>query len=639
MNRIAHPANMPDALTRALRACRTSFAVIGVFSLIINALMLALPLYMLQVYDRVLSSGRVETLIMLTIMAVTALVFLGALEMLRSVVITRLGRWLNTQLAPVFLASSVRARIQGDESGAQPLRDLGALQSFVGGSGLTFLFDMPVMPLFVALVWLLHPWLGMLALGAAALLFSLSLLNDRLTRKSLLEGNVAQIRANVQAETAIRNAEVVQAMGMLPTMVNRWQGVYESSLAGSGRAAERSGMIVGMTKSARFIVQIAILGLGALLVLKGQLTAGSMIACSILTSRALAPVEQAAGAWKVFVGARIAYGRLKQRLMMMPPEADRTRLPAPLGQLSIEGASFVPAGGRPILRQVSFTVEPGEVLAIVGPSAAGKSTLCRLMVGLLHPTAGKVRLDGADLEHWNPDQLGRYIGYLPQDVELFSGTVGENIAPMEKGNDEDVVEAARLAHAHDMIVRLSDGYDTQIGDGGAKLSGGQRQRIGLARAVYGNPRLIILDEPNANLDQAGEGALAGAVNELKQRGAAMVIIGHRPSTIAHADKVLLLKNGRVELYGPRDQVLQRLRKAAVTNAAQGQKSGSQEAQGQTSQGQAAAKGQPAAGAPALKPAPSLIEKAAARLRAESTAMAGQSSGATGAPVAASAAQE
>jgi ATP-binding cassette subfamily C protein/ATP-binding cassette subfamily C exporter for protease/lipase/ATP-binding cassette subfamily C protein EexD len=566
--------------------------------------------------------------------------FMGVLEMLRSAVIVRLGRWLNARLAPVFLASSVRARIQGDESGPQPLRDLGALQSFVGGSGLTFLFDTSMVPLFVALVWLLHPYLGMLALGAAALLFSLSLLNDLLTRKALLEGNVAQIRANVQAETAIRNAEVVQAMGMLPTMVKRWQGVHERSLAGSRAAAERSGMIVGVTKAMRFAVQITVLGLGALLVLKGQLTAGSMIACSILTGRALAPVEQAVGAWKVFVGARIAYSRLKLRLMMMPPEADRTRLPAPLGQLSIERASFVASsGGRPILNQVSFTVEPGEVLAIVGPSAAGKSTLCRLMVGLLHPTSGKVRLDGADLDHWNRDQLGRYIGYLPQDVELFSGTVGENITRMEKGKDKDVIEAAKLAHAHDMIIRLSEGYDTQIGDGGAKLSGGQRQRIGLARAVYGNPRLIILDEPNANLDQVGEGALAGAVNELKQRGAAMVIIGHRPSTLAHADKVLLLKNGRVELYGPRDQVLQRLRKAAVTNAAQGQKSGSQEAQGQTSQGQAAAKGQPAAGAPALKPAPSLIEKAAARLRAESPAMAGQSSGATGAPVAASAVQE
>lgn len=622
MNRIAGSASTSNALTAALRACRTSFVVVGLFSLVINALMLALPIYMLQVYDRVLSTGRTETLIMLTIMAVAALLFMGALEISRSVVITRLGRWLNAQLAPVFLASSVRARLQGDEAGAQPLRDLAALQNFVGGSGITFLFDTPMVPLFVTLIWLLHPWLGIMALGAAALLFTFSLLNDRLTRKPLLEGNVAQIRANVQAETAIRNAEVVQAMGMLPTMVNRWHGTYENSLHGAGTAAERSGIIVGVTKSIRFIVQITILGLGALLVLKGQLTPGGMIACSILLGRALAPVEQAVNAWKVFIGARIAYSRLKLRLTMMPPLAERTRLPAPTGRLSIESASFAPSGDRPILRQVSFSVEPGEVLAVVGPSAAGKSTLCRLMVGLLQPTAGKVRLDGADLAHWDPDHLGPFIGYLPQDVELFSGTVGENIARMTKGKDEDIVAAARLAHAHDMIVRLSDGYDTQIGDGGAKLSGGQRQRIGLARAVYCNPRLIILDEPNANLDQTGESALAGAVSELKQRGTALVIIGHRPSTLAHADKVLLLKEGVVALYGPRDEVLQQLRKTAVRNAAEGQNPKEQNAPGQ----QATAEAEPTRNAaPRSKPKESPGEMAA-RPRALPSTVAGNSIG-------------
>jgi PrtD family type I secretion system ABC transporter len=631
MSRKINPPDAPNALTSALRACRVSFGVVGLFSLVINALMLAMPIYMLQVYDRVLSTGRTETLVMLTIMAVAALVFMGMLDVLRSAVIARLGRWLNAQLAPVFLASSVRARLHGDDTGAQPLRDLSVLQGFVGGSGLTFLFDMPVMPLFVALVWLLHPWLGMLALGAAVTLFLFSIINDRVTRKPLLEGNVAQIRANVQAETAIRNAEVVQAMGMLPTMVARWQGIHERSLGGTGIAAERSGLIIGVTKSLRFIVQVGILGLGALLVLKGQVTAGTMIAASILTGRALAPVEQAVNAWKMFIGARIAYDRLKNRLMMMPPPAERTRLPAPTGQLSIESASFVPPGGRPILRHVSFSVEPGEVLAIVGPSAAGKSTLCRLMVGLLQPTAGKVRLDGADLGHWNPDHLGPFIGYLPQDVELFSGTVRENIARMTKGSDEDVVAAARLAHAHDMIVRLSDGYDTQIGDGGAKLSGGQRQRIGLARAVYGNPRLIILDEPNANLDQAGEGALAGAVNELKQRGTAMVIIGHRPSTLAHADKVLLLKEGVAALYGPRDEVLQQLRKTAVTNAAEGQNPQEQGAPRQ----QATAEAEPITNAAPHKSGESLSEMAA-RSRALSTTTAGNS---TEDPVAASAKQE
>lgn len=568
LNRTARPSNVPDALTEALRACRSSFAIVGLFSLVMNALMLAYPLYMLNVYDRVLGTGRVETLVMLTGMAVAALLILGVLDALRSAIMVRLGRWLNARLAPIFLASSVRARLQGDEAGAQPLRDLAVVQSFVGGSGMTFLFDLPLVPVFVALVWLLHPDLGMLAIGAAVLLFSLSFLNDLLTRKALLEANVAQIRANLQAETAIRNAEVVQAMGMLPAMVERWRSVNERTLDATQTASGRSGAIVGLTKALRFIVQVAVLGSGALLVIQGELTPGSMIACSILIGRALAPVEQAMGAWKVFTAARIAYARLKSRLLMLPPEAERTRLPAPQGQLAVEGVSYVPPGrNRPVLRQVSLTVDPGEVLAVVGPSAAGKSTLARLLVGLLQPTAGQIRLDGADLAHWDPDQLGCFVGYLPQDVELFAGTVGDNIARMGKRDDQAVVDAAQLAHAHDMILRLAEGYDTQIGDAGTKLSGGQRQRIGLARAVYGNPRLIILDEPNANLDQAGEGALAGAVNELKRRGAAMVIIGHRPSTLAHADKILVLKDGKAEICGPRDAVLQRLRKASVTTTA------------------------------------------------------------------------
>jgi PrtD family type I secretion system ABC transporter len=554
----------PHALSEALRACRRSFVVIGVFSLVMNTLMLVVPLYMLQVYDRVLTTGRVETLIMLTSMAVAALLILGLLDTLRSMVMVRLGRWLSARLAPMFLASSVRARLNGDEAGAQPLRDLGVLQSFVGGAGLAFLFDVPLVPLFVALVWLLHPDLGLLALGAAVLLFFLSVFNDLLTRKALLEANVAQIRANLQAETTIRNAEVVRAMAMLPAMVERWRSTHERSLDATQKASERSGLIVGFAKALRFLVQIMVLASGALLVMQGELTPGSMIASSILIGRALAPVEQAMTAWKVFTAARIAYGRLKTRLRTMPTETVRTRLRAPTGRLTVERLTFVaPGSNRPVLRQVSFTIEPGEMLAVIGPSAAGKSTLCRLLVGLLQPTSGEIRLDGADLRQWNPDQLGSFIGYLPQDVELFAGTVGDNIARMGERRDEDVVDAAQLAHAQDMILRLPDGYDTQIGDAGTKLSGGQRQRIGLARAVHGRPCLIVLDEPNSNLDQAGEAALAGAVNELKKRGMALVIVGHRPSTLAHADKVLVLKDGKTEICGPRDIVLQRLRRAAV----------------------------------------------------------------------------
>jgi PrtD family type I secretion system ABC transporter len=567
-NRTNSPSDAPNALSDALRACRTSFVVVGLFSLVINAMMLAMPIYMLQVYDRVLTTGRIETLIMLSAMAATALVIMGAIDALRSAIMVRLGRWINARLAPIFLTLSVRGRLLGDEAGAQPLRDLSVLQNFVGGSGLTFLFDAPMVPLFAALCWLLHPDIGILALGAALLLFSVSIVNDRLTRKPLLEANVGQIRAVAQAEAAIRNAEVVRAMGMLPAMVERWRIVNDRTLEATQTASARSGVILGITKATRLLVQIAVLGLGALLVIQTSLTAGSMIACSILIGRALAPVEQAVTAWKVFIAARIAYGRLKSRLLTLPPEAQRTRLPAPCGNLTVEAVSFVPPGGsQAALRQVSLAVEPGEAVAVVGPSAAGKSTLCRLLVGLVQPSSGKIRLDGAELGHWDLDQLGRFIGYLPQDVELFAGTVRDNIARMGKGSDEDVVEAAQLAHAHDMILHLAEGYDTQIGDAGAKLSGGQRQRIGLARAVYGDPRLIVLDEPNANLDQVGEAALAGAVDELKRRGAAMVIVGHRPSTLANADKILVLKDGRAELFGPRDEVLPRLRKVPVTTTA------------------------------------------------------------------------
>ena len=555
----------PDALSQALRACRASFFVVGMFSLVMNMLILALPLYMLQVYDRVLTTGRVETLAMLTVMAVVALLFLGIIDALRSGIMVRMGRWVSASVAPVFLASSVDARLKGDDSGAQPLRDLSVVQNFIGGSGMTFLFDTPMVPLFVAVVWLLHPYLGMIALGTAALLFLLSVLNDVMTRRAVLEGNVSQIRANLQAEATIRNAEVVQALGMLPAMVDRWRSVSTQSLDANQKGAERSGMIVAFTKALRLTVQIGVLCTGALLVLDGQLTAGGMIAGSILTARALAPVEQAVTAWKAFIATRIAYGRLKTRLAMLPPDTERMTLPAPTGRLSVEGATFTPPGRRrPILCRISFAVEPGEVLAVVGPSAAGKSTLARLLVGLYHPTAGKIRLDGADLSMWNPNQLGRYIGYLPQDVELFNGSVRDNIARMTSGSDEDVVKAAQLAQAHEMILGLSDGYDTEIGDAGAKLSGGQRQRIGLARAVYGTPVLMVLDEPNANLDQAGEAALAGAVEELKQRGAAMIIIGHRPSTLAHADNILLLKEGVAAMYGPRDEVLQQLKRNTVT---------------------------------------------------------------------------
>jgi PrtD family type I secretion system ABC transporter len=551
-------------LEQALRDCQSAFAIVMAFSLVMNVLMLASPVYMLQIYDRVLTTGHLETLTLLTVIVGAALVVMCALDFARTGVTVRVGCWLNDRLGPVLLGSSVRARLHGDALGVQPLRDLSQMQSFIGTQGLTAFFDIPWVPVFVVLSWFLHPLFGMVALFAAILLFLLSIGNELVTRAPTLAANLAQLTATQHADAAIRNAEVVRAMGMLPALTERWRESNAASIAALRTASERGGLIVASTKFVRIFVQVAVLGLGALLVLRGEVSPGAMIAASILLGRALAPVELAMGAWRNFTSTRIAYARLQRHLQAYAPEAQRTRLPAPNGRISVDKLTYVaPGSGLPILRQVSFAVEPGEVVAVLGPSAAGKSTLCRFLVGLLTPTSGNVRLDGSELAHWDPDQLGRFVGYLPQDVELFAGSVRDNIARMSKADDNAIVEAAVLARAHDMIAHLPNGYETQIGDSGTRLSAGQRQRVGLARAVYGGPPLIVLDEPNANLDQAGEAALAAAIGELKARGSALVIVGHRPSTLARADKILWLKEGRVELFGPRDEVLQKLREAAI----------------------------------------------------------------------------
>ncbi|WP_230532361.1 type I secretion system permease/ATPase [Microvirga roseola] len=552
-------------LQQALAACRSTVWILAGFSLTINLLMLTSPLYMLQVYDRVLTSGRLETLMLITLLAAASLLLLACIDTLRSTVTVRMSIWFNDRLGPVVLENSIRAKLHGDGSGAQSLRDLSQIQSFVSSPGLTVFFDAPWTPVFILLIWLLHPLLGIMAAVSAILLFGLSFANEYVTRKPTLTSNLAQIAATQQAEATIRNAEVVRAMGMLPMLTDRWRKNNMAALKATQRAAERGGILVGLTKFFRLFVQVAILGLGATLVLQGEVSSGAMIASSILLSRALAPVELAMTSWRHFGGARIAYGRLKARLQALPPEIERTRLPSPVGHLTIEQVSYAPANSKsPVLQSVSFEARPGEAVAVIGPSASGKSTLCRLLVGITSPSAGKIRLDGSELGHWDPDQLGQHIGYLPQDVELFAGTVAENIARFDPGaNDSAIIAAATLAHAHEMIQQLPEGYETQIGDGGTRLSGGQRQRIGLARAVYANPKLIILDEPNANLDQVGEAALAAAISELKQQGATLIIVGHRPSTLAQASKILLLRDGRVDLFGPRDEVLQRMREAST----------------------------------------------------------------------------
>src|SRR5215472_8659541 len=540
----------PTDLERAIRACRSAFGTCALFSLIMNVLMLAPPVYMLQVYDRVLTTGRIETLVMLTLMAMIAIAVMSALDALRTCVTVRVGCWLNEELGPAYLACAVRGRLNGDPSGIEHLRDISQIQNFIATQGLSAFFDAPWVPIFVGLIWILHPMLGLVALSATVLLFVLSIVNEMATRKANETANRRQIEAMLLADATIRNAEIVQAMHILPAMTDRWAAVNGTVIDGLRRSGDVGGLVLATTRFVRFFVQVAILGVGAWLVVNSQLNAGAMIAGSILLGRALAPVELAIGMWRNFIAARFSYNRLKKTIGNYPAPLKRTRLPAPRGRVVVDQISYLtPNAAQLILNQVSCDVEPGEVLAIIGPSGAGKSTLCRLLVGLAIPNVGEIRLDGSPIHHWDPAQFGRHVGFLPQDVELFAGSVRDNIARMQSVDDEAVVNAATLACAHEMIQHLPQGYDTRVGDGGVRLSGGQRQRVGLARAVFGSPRFIILDEPNANLDQAGEASLSEAIFELKKTGVALVIVGHRPSTLSAADKILFLKEGRVAMFG------------------------------------------------------------------------------------------
>lgn len=560
-NNLSNSINKKTTLRVAFREIRGYFIAAAFFSLLANLMMLTMPLYMLQVYDRVLSTGHRATLLMLTLIACGALIVAGLLDVARNVLLSRIGHWIEERVAPDIIGEGVQARLHGLMGGAQLLRDLSTVRGFVGGQGLGTFFDAPWTPVFLALLYVLHPWLGVVGVATAVVMLALAIITEVRTRAPLTAASRAHIRAVDYADSTIRNAEVVRAMGMREALTGRWHRFQADARSAGEAASERLVGLMAVSKTMRLFAQIGILGLGALLVLRQELTAGGMIAGSIILARGLAPVEQAMGAWRSFTNARLARERINDRLEHFADEEARTRLPEPKGELAVEHVGFRPPRvARPVLEDVCFDIAPGEALAVIGPSAAGKSSLCRLLIGIHAPSEGKIRLDGAELGNWDPKDLGRHLGYLPQDVELFGGTVRDNIARMrEDAADEDVIAAAQLAHAHDMILRLPEGYETQIGDGGARLSGGQRQRIGLARALFGNPKLIVLDEPNANLDQSGESALAAAIGELKRRRATIVIVGHRPSTLHEVDKVMVLQHGRVAALGPREQVLGQLR--------------------------------------------------------------------------------
>jgi ATP-binding cassette subfamily C protein/ATP-binding cassette subfamily C protein EexD len=547
-----------ELLGKALAACRGGLWAVVAFSLCINLLMLALPIYSLQVYDRILSSRSADTLLHLTIIVAAALAVLGLLEALRGQVMIGVGTWLERRLAPVLLGGAIAGALQRPPS-AQALRDLATVRGFIAGPNLFPLLDAPWLPIFLAATFLVHPLLGWIAVGGAVIMLALALTGELLTRRALDRAGAAASRAHAEADAAARNADVILAMGMVGNVTARWRKFGGEALDLQAVAGVRGGRIAAIARFARLALQVAALGAGAALALEGAITGGAMIAGSILMARALAPVDAAITAWKSMLQARSAYRRMMMALEAASPGRKGMPLPAPQGAMHVEGVRFQHPGAKdPVLRNVSFKLAAGEHIGLMGPTASGKTTLARLIVGNLKPADGTVRLDGADMAEWDPDDRGRHIGYLPQDIELFSATVRENIARLGEGDPDAVVAAARLAGVHEMILALPKAYDTEIGPGGAALSGGQRQRVGLARALYGEPRLVVLDEPNSSLDLDGERALIEALDTLKKRGITAIIIAHRPSILSRVDKILVLGNGTVLRFGPRDDVAREL---------------------------------------------------------------------------------
>lgn len=544
-------------LQRALSACKGSFVSVGFFSMFVNLLMLVPPMYMLQVYDRVLTTQSLDTLIMLTLVVVFLFMIMGGLELVRSRMLVRIGNRLDTTINQRLYSAMFRRSIvaPGSQS-AQPLNDLTSLRQFLTGNALFAFFDAPWVPIYLGILFLFHPWLGVFATCAGIILFALAVANEKSTKSLLAEANNEQIQAQNLANSNLRNSEVLHAMGMLPGIMGRWSKRHHEFLAKQSQASDRAGALTNTSKVMRLLFQSMILGLGALLVLRGDMTPGMMIAGSIIMGRALAPLDQMIGGWKGFVAARGAYSRLNELLTQIPDEQRRMSLPAPQGIIDIENVAAAPPGSRmATIRGINFSVAKGEHVGVIGPSAAGKSTLARVLLGIWPSQVGDVRLDGGEINQYNRDELGPYIGYLPQDIELFDGSISENIARFGNINAEKVVAAAKKAGVHEMILELPDGYDTVISSTSGALSGGQRQRLGLARALYGNPVLVVLDEPNANLDDAGERALGQAIAQLKAEGTTLFVISHRTSVLKTMDKLLVMKEGQVSMFGPRDQVL------------------------------------------------------------------------------------
>lgn len=550
------------ALTRLISQYRSSFVVLGIFSIFFNILVLTMPIYMMTVFSHVMTSRSQETLTLLTIAAFVALLIQALLDFIRSRILVRIGLTLDIELTPQVVEAIVRHAAGSAERNSQRLRDATELRNFLTGTGIFNLFDAPFVPFYVVVIYLMHPMLGHLALFGSLILFGIAVVNELITRKPIKSALADNQRTQQRVDEFVRNADAIEAMGMMPAVIEQWRMQNNASLMSLNKGADTASYMQGLAKFVRLLIQVGLYTVGAYLYLHAEIMTGAIIASSILMGRALAPVEAAISTWKNMVGAKSAFDRLKEILApeRVEPYRNRMSLPAPEGRLQLERVVVMaPGTDRMTLKGIGFAIEPGEFLGVVGPSGAGKSTLAKLIVGILKPKSGSARLDGVDLASWHPDELGQHIGYLPQDVQLFNGTVRENIARLSRNHDpEAVIDAAKKVGMHETILQLPNGYDTNIGDGGAVLSAGQRQHLALARAMYGNPRLLILDEPNSNLDSVSEEALLKALDSAKKDGITIVVITHRPSILHSADKMLMLRSGMVEMFGTRAQMMQKL---------------------------------------------------------------------------------
>ena len=558
-----------DELKAALRKLRGAFITVAIFSGFLNVLMLAPSLYMLQVYDRVLTSRNETTLIFLTLLLVGAFIFMGALEAIRTWVLVRVGARLDGELnARVFNATFERSLMQSGSNATQPIHDLNTLRQTLTGPALLTLFDAPWMPIYLLVISLFSVELGIFALVGALLLAALAVVNEKISKPKLDEAQKYSSQSQNALNHHLRNAEVIEALGMLPSIRKRWHSLHEKQIQHQASASDQAAIMGGLSKFIRITMQSLALGYGALLVLEGKISPGSMIAASILVSRALAPVEMLVGNWKQIISGRTAYARVNDLFASYPVRQHGMPLTVPKGAVRFDNvAASAPGFTLPILKNLNFGIAAGESVAIIGPSGAGKSTLARLLVGVWPATAGTVRLDGADLYQWNKDELGPHLGYLPQDIELFDGTVAENISRFGDVDANKVIKAAERAGVHGLILRLPNGYDTPLGVGGSVLSGGQKQRIGLARALYGDPALVVLDEPNSNLDEVGEKALSATIMDLTARGTTIVLITHRIASLDVIQKIMLLGDGTVRAYGPRAEMLAAMRARVATDTA------------------------------------------------------------------------